>query len=154
MGRQLEDFRRHAALPARARQIGERAARAAREGQTVQLMPGSASPKRGWQGPPRQPASCPRALRSLHEPSNSRHCQRGQGRMARQFIYHMQGLSKTYPGNRKGLDNIHLSFYPDAKICVLGGIGPRQATLRRLTAGIDKDFVGEGWVAERARVGY
>ena len=74
--------------------------------------------------------------------------------MARQFIYHMQGLSKTYPGNRKVLDNIHLSFYPDAKIGVLGVNGSGKSTLLRIMAGIDKDFVGEGWVAEGARVGY
>src|SRR6267142_1620512 len=77
-----------------------------------------------------------------------------QGRMARQFIYHMQGLSKTYPGNRKVLDNIHLSFYPDAKIGVLGVNGSGKSTLLRIMAGIDTDFVGEGWVAEGARVGY
>jgi ATP-binding cassette ChvD family protein len=74
--------------------------------------------------------------------------------MARQFIYHMQGLSKTYPPNRKVLDNIHLSFYPDAKIGVLGVNGSGKSTLLRIMAGIDKDFVGEGWVAEGARVGY
>jgi ATP-binding cassette ChvD family protein len=74
--------------------------------------------------------------------------------MARQFIYHMQGLSKTYPGNRKVLENIHLSFYPDAKIGVLGVNGSGKSTLLRIMAGIDKDFVGEGWVAEGARVGY
>jgi ATP-binding cassette ChvD family protein len=74
--------------------------------------------------------------------------------MARQFIYHMQGLSKTYPGNRKILENIHLSFYPDAKIGVLGVNGSGKSTLLRIMAGIDKDFVGEGWVAEGARVGY
>jgi energy-dependent translational throttle protein EttA len=74
--------------------------------------------------------------------------------MARQFIYHMQGLSKTYPGNRKVLDNIHLSFYPDAKIGVLGVNGSGKSTLLRIMAGIDTDFVGEGWVAEGARVGY
>jgi len=78
----------------------------------------------------------------------------GQGTMARQFIYHMQGLSKTYPPNRKVLDNIHLSFYPDAKIGVLGVNGSGKSTLLRIMAGIDKDFVGEGWVAEGARVGY
>src|SRR3954467_4392208 len=77
-----------------------------------------------------------------------------QGRMARQFIYHMQGLSKTYPPNRKVLDNIHLSFYPDAKIGVLGVNGSGKSTLLRIMGGIDKDFVGEGWVAEGARVGY
>src|ERR1051325_8483834 len=74
--------------------------------------------------------------------------------MARQFIYHMQGLSKTYPGNRKVLDNIHLSFYPDAKIGVLGVNGSGKSTLLRIMAGIDTDYVGEGWVAEGARVGY
>jgi ATP-binding cassette ChvD family protein len=74
--------------------------------------------------------------------------------MARQFIYHMQGLSKTHPPNRKVLDNIHLSFYPDAKIGVLGVNGSGKSTLLRIMAGIDKDYVGEGWVAEGARVGY
>jgi ATP-binding cassette ChvD family protein len=72
----------------------------------------------------------------------------------RQFIYHMQGLTKTYPGNRKVLENIHLSFYPDAKIGVLGVNGSGKSTLLRIMAGIDKDFIGEGWVAEGARVGY
>ncbi|MFL9823371.1 energy-dependent translational throttle protein EttA [Rhodoplanes sp. SY1] len=74
--------------------------------------------------------------------------------MARQFIYHMQGLSKTYPGNRKVLDNIHLSFYPDAKIGVLGVNGAGKSTLLRIMAGIDKEYTGDGWVAEGARVGY
>ncbi|HTT48489.1 MAG TPA: energy-dependent translational throttle protein EttA [Pseudolabrys sp.] len=74
--------------------------------------------------------------------------------MARQFIYHMQGLTKTYPPAKKVLDNIHLSFYPDAKIGVLGVNGSGKSTLLRIMAGIDKDFAGEGWVAEGARVGY
>src|SRR6266567_5932117 len=74
--------------------------------------------------------------------------------MARQFVYFMQGLSKTYPGNRKVLDNVHLSFYPDAKIGVLGVNGSGKSTLLRIMAGIDKDFAGEAWVAEGARVGY
>ncbi|WP_442756282.1 energy-dependent translational throttle protein EttA [Methylocystis sp. JAN1] len=74
--------------------------------------------------------------------------------MARQFIYHMQGLTKTYPGGKKVLDNIHLSFYPDAKIGVLGVNGAGKSTLLRIMAGIDKDFTGEGFVAEGARVGY
>ena len=74
--------------------------------------------------------------------------------MARQFIYHMQGLTKTYPGGKKVLDNIHLSFYPDAKIGVLGVNGAGKSTLLRVMAGIDKDFSGEGFVAEGARVGY
>src|ERR1700759_725038 len=72
----------------------------------------------------------------------------------RQFVYHMQGLTKTYPGNRKVLENINLSFYPDAKIGVLGVNGSGKSTLLRIMAGIDTDYVGEGWVAEGARVGY
>ena len=74
--------------------------------------------------------------------------------MARQFIYHMQGLTKVYPGNRKVLENIHLSFYPDAKIGVLGVNGSGKSTLLRIMAGIDTEFAGDGWVAEGARVGY
>jgi len=72
----------------------------------------------------------------------------------RQFVYFMQGLTKTYPGNRKVLENIHLSFYPDAKIGVLGVNGAGKSTLLRIMAGIDKDFTGEAWVAQGARVGY
>jgi len=74
--------------------------------------------------------------------------------MARQFIYHMQGLSKTYPAGRKVLENIHLQFYPDAKIGVLGVNGSGKSTLLRIMAGIDKEYSGEAWVAEGARVGY
>jgi len=74
--------------------------------------------------------------------------------MARQFIYHMQGLSKTYPGNRKVLENINLSFYPDAKIGVLGVNGSGKSTLLRIMAGLDKEFTGEAWAAEGARVGF
>ncbi|HUB64660.1 MAG TPA: energy-dependent translational throttle protein EttA [Methylocella sp.] len=74
--------------------------------------------------------------------------------MARQFIYHMQGLTKTYPGGKKVLENINLSFYPDAKIGVLGINGAGKSTLLRIMAGIDKEFTGEGFVAEGARVGY
>jgi ATP-binding cassette ChvD family protein len=74
--------------------------------------------------------------------------------MARQFIYHMQGLSKTYPGGKKVLENINLSFYPDAKIGVLGANGAGKSTLLRIMAGTDKEYSGEGFVAEGARVGY
>ncbi|TMJ48142.1 MAG: energy-dependent translational throttle protein EttA [Alphaproteobacteria bacterium] len=74
--------------------------------------------------------------------------------MARQFVYHMQGLTKTYPGNRKVLENINLSFYPDAKIGVLGPNGSGKSTLLRIMAGLDKEFSGEAWAAEGARVGY
>jgi ATP-binding cassette ChvD family protein len=66
----------------------------------------------------------------------------------------MRGLTKTYSGGKKVLDNIHLSFYPDAKIGVLGVNGAGKSTLLRIMAGTDTDWTGEGWVAEGARVGY
>jgi ATP-binding cassette ChvD family protein len=71
-----------------------------------------------------------------------------------QFVYHMQGLTKTYAGGKKVLDNVHLSFYPDAKIGVLGVNGAGKSTLLRIMAGIDKEYTGDGWVQEGARVGY
>jgi len=74
--------------------------------------------------------------------------------VARQFIYHMRGLSKTYSGGKKVLDNVHLSFYPDAKIGVLGPNGAGKSTLLRIMAGLDKEWNGEAWVADGARVGY
>jgi ATP-binding cassette ChvD family protein len=74
--------------------------------------------------------------------------------MARQFIYFMQGLTKTYVGGKKVLENVHLSFYPDAKIGVLGPNGSGKSTLLKIMAGMDKDFSGEAWVAQGATVGY
>jgi ATPase subunit of ABC transporter with duplicated ATPase domains len=65
--------------------------------------------------------------------------------MARQFIYHMQGLSKSYAGGKKVLDNIHLQFYPDAKIGVLGPNGSGKSTLLRIMAGLDTEWNGEAW---------
>ncbi|MEW6122937.1 MAG: energy-dependent translational throttle protein EttA [Pseudomonadota bacterium] len=73
---------------------------------------------------------------------------------AYQFAYHMSGLTKTYAGGKKVLDNVHLSFYPDAKIGVLGVNGAGKSTLLRIMAGIDKDYSGEAWPAEGVRVGY
>jgi ATP-binding cassette ChvD family protein len=74
--------------------------------------------------------------------------------MARQFIYHMQGLTKAYAGGKKVLENIHLSFYPDAKIGVLGPNGSGKSTLLRIMAGIDKEWNGEAWLADGATCGY
>jgi ATP-binding cassette ChvD family protein len=71
-----------------------------------------------------------------------------------QYVYHMHGMTKAYPGGKKVLENIHLSFYPDAKIGVLGPNGSGKSTLLKIMAGMDKDFSGEAWVAEGARVGY
>ncbi|WPE20698.1 energy-dependent translational throttle protein EttA [Shinella zoogloeoides] len=73
--------------------------------------------------------------------------------MARQFIYHMSGLNKAY-GNKKILENIHLSFYPDAKIGILGPNGAGKSTVLRIMAGLDKEFTGEAWLAEGATLGY
>jgi len=73
--------------------------------------------------------------------------------MARQFIYHMAGLNKSY-GNKKILENIHLSFYPDAKIGILGPNGAGKSTVLRIMAGLDSEFTGEAWAAEGATCGY
>ncbi len=74
--------------------------------------------------------------------------------MARQFVYFMQGLTKAYPGNRKVLEDVHLQFYPDAKIGVLGVNGAGKSTLLRIMAGIDKEYNGEARAADGATVGY
>src|SRR6201984_1979589 len=90
-----------------------------------------------------------------HFPDTGRSVGRAGGPMASpQFVYHMHGLTKAYPGNRKVLENINLSFYPDAKIGVLGVNGSGKSTLLRIMGGLDKEFVGEAWAAEGARVGY
>ena len=73
--------------------------------------------------------------------------------MARQFIYHMAGLNKSY-GTKKILENLHLSFYPDAKIGILGPNGAGKSTVLKIMAGIDKEWSGEAWLAEGATVGY
>jgi sulfate-transporting ATPase len=73
---------------------------------------------------------------------------------AHQYIYVMKGLSKTYPGGREVLKDIWLSFLPGAKIGVLGANGAGKSTLLRIMAGDERDFAGEAWAAEGARVGY
>ncbi len=73
--------------------------------------------------------------------------------MARQFIYHMAGLNKAY-GTKKVLENVHLSFYPDAKIGILGPNGAGKSTILKIMAGLDKEYTGEAWLAEGATVGY
>jgi ATP-binding cassette ChvD family protein len=71
-----------------------------------------------------------------------------------QFVYHMNEVSKTYPGGKKVFENIRLNFLPGVKIGVVGVNGAGKSTLLRLMAGLDKDFQGEAWAAEGARVGY
>ena len=73
---------------------------------------------------------------------------------AYQYVYHMQGVSKTYPGGKKCFENIHLSFLPGVKIGVVGVNGAGKSTLMKIMAGIDKEFQGEAWSAEGAKVGY
>ena len=71
-----------------------------------------------------------------------------------QYVYHMEAVSKTYPGGKKCFENIHLNFLPGVKIGVVGVNGSGKSTLLRIMAGIDKDFQGEAWAAKGARVGY
>ena len=73
---------------------------------------------------------------------------------AYQYVYHMQGVSKTYPGGKKCFENIHLNFLPGVKIGVVGVNGSGKSTLMKIMAGMDKDFQGEAWHAEGARIGY
>ena len=71
-----------------------------------------------------------------------------------QFIYHMHGLSKIVPPKREILKNINLSFYPGAKIGVVGSNGSGKSSLLRIMAGLDTDFLGEAWAAKGTRIGY
>ncbi len=73
---------------------------------------------------------------------------------AYQYVYVMKGLTKVFPSGKKVLDNVWLSFYPGAKIGILGANGAGKSTLMKIMAGMDKDFSGEAWVAEGATVGY
>src|SRR6056297_1766358 len=73
---------------------------------------------------------------------------------AYQYVYHMQGVSKTYPGVKKCFENIHLSFLPGVKIGVVGPNGAGKSTLMKIMAGLDTEFTGEAWAAEGAKVGY
>jgi ATP-binding cassette ChvD family protein len=73
---------------------------------------------------------------------------------AYQYVYHMDGVSKTYPGGKKCFENIRLSFLPGVKIGVVGVNGSGKSTLMKIMAGLDTDFTGEAWSAEGAKVGY
>ncbi|MAJ00754.1 MAG: energy-dependent translational throttle protein EttA [Nisaea sp.] len=71
-----------------------------------------------------------------------------------QYIYVMNGLSKTFTGGREILKDVRLSFFPGAKIGVLGVNGSGKSTLLKIMAGIDTEFVGEAWAADGVKVGY
>ena len=74
--------------------------------------------------------------------------------MAQQYIFQMQGLTKVYPGGKKVFENIWLSFYPDAKIGVVGVNGSGKSTLLKIMAGLDKEFSGEARAADGVKMGY
>ena len=74
--------------------------------------------------------------------------------MAPQFIYVMKDLRKVVPPSREILRGIWLSFYPGAKIGVLGSNGAGKSTLLRIMAGVDQDFQGEAWAAQGTKIGY
>ncbi|HWD25656.1 MAG TPA: energy-dependent translational throttle protein EttA [Rhizomicrobium sp.] len=74
--------------------------------------------------------------------------------MAHEFVYVMKGLSKTYPGGKQVLKDIWLSFYPGAKIGIVGVNGAGKSTLMKIMAGLDNDFTGEAWAAKGVRMGY
>lgn len=71
-----------------------------------------------------------------------------------QYVFVMKGLSKAYPGGKKVLNDIWLSFFPGAKIGIVGHNGSGKSTLLRIMAGQDKEFNGEAWAAEGIKVGF
>ena len=74
--------------------------------------------------------------------------------MAHQYIFTMQDLRRVHPPNKEVLKGIYLSFFPGAKIGVIGGNGAGKSTLLRIMAGVDKDFFGEAKPADGITVGY
>ncbi len=74
--------------------------------------------------------------------------------MAHQYIFVMKDLKKIVPPKREILKGIWLSFYPGAKIGVIGGNGAGKSTLLRIMAGVDTEFLGEAWPADGVRVGF
>ncbi len=104
------------------------------EARAAALQPSAPSARSARKPPPH-----PRTVRSM---------------ASHQFVYHMDGLSKTYPGGKKTFENIRLNFLPGVKIGVVGVNGSGKSTLLRIMAGLDRDFQGEAWAEEGIRVGY
>ncbi len=97
----------------------------------------------------------PRLFHASHVCNRTRRPERPKIAMAKyQYIYFMQGLTKAYTGGKKVLENIHLQFYPDAKIGIVGVNGSGKSTLLKIMAGIDKEFSGEAYPADGAKVGF
>jgi ATP-binding cassette ChvD family protein len=97
---------------------------------------------------------CPPGPKPLKPRAISPHQEGTHPMAAYQYIYHMDGVSKTYPGGKKCFENIQLNFLPGVKIGVVGVNGSGKSTLLRIMAGIDTDFKGEAWAAKGAKVGY
>jgi ATP-binding cassette ChvD family protein len=95
---------------------------------------------------------CPRGPPSLQPAASSN--REGIAMAGPQYVYVMKGLSKTYPGGKQVLKDIWLSFYPGAKIGIVGVNGSGKSTLMRIMAGQDKEFTGEAWAADGIRTGY
>src|SRR5437868_9623563 len=74
--------------------------------------------------------------------------------MAAQYSFVMKGLTKAFPGQKPILNNVHLQFYPDAKIGIVGPNGSGKSTLMKIMAQRDKEFTGEAWPGEGITVGY
>src|SRR5581483_5384611 len=85
---------------------------------------------------------------------SSANLRKGNAMAGPQYVFVMKGLSKTYPGGKQVLKDIWLSFYPGAKIGIVGVNGAGKSTLMRIMAGQDKEFTGEAWAADGIRTGY
>jgi sulfate-transporting ATPase len=71
-----------------------------------------------------------------------------------EFIYTMKGVTKVHPPDKKIIEDLYLSFFPDAKIGVIGVNGTGKSSLLRIMAGEDESFTGEAWLRPGAKVGY
>ena len=70
------------------------------------------------------------------------------------YVYHMNDVSKVFPGGKKCFENIHLSFLPGVKIGVVGVNGAGKSNIMKIMAGLDEEYTGEAWSAEGIDVGY
>jgi ATP-binding cassette ChvD family protein len=94
------------------------------------------------------------ALALRYKPHHLKPSAQGTPMAGPQYVFVMKGLSKTYPGGKQVLKDIWLSFYPGAKIGIVGVNGAGKSTLMKIMAGHDKEFTGEAWAADGIRTGY
>ena len=74
--------------------------------------------------------------------------------MSDKYVFVMKELNKVWPGGKQVIKDGWLSFYPGAKIGVLGQNGAGKSTLLKIMAGLDKEFSGEAWAADGIKIGY